>query len=97
MSSYNPQSVILAPLITEKATNLKDEANQYSFAVTRDATKGEIKQAIATIFKVRPLRVRTLLMLGKERRLGRFQGRRPDWKKAIVTVGEGQKIDFEKL
>ncbi|MGB9661598.1 MAG: 50S ribosomal protein L23 [Moorellaceae bacterium] len=92
-----PQDIIIAPLITEKTTNLMAE-NKYTFIVARDANKTEIKQAIEKLFNVKVRKVNTLVDRGKLRRMGRYQGRQPDRKKAIVTLMPGQKIPvFEGL
>jgi large subunit ribosomal protein L23 len=87
-------AVIAAPLITEKGTFVNEVGNQVVFKVHRDANKIEIKHAVETLFKVKVLKVRTNHVLGKVRRVGRSMGRRPSWKKAYVTLGEGQRIDF---
>jgi len=90
--------VIRRPLFTEKSTRAQERDNQYAFAVDPDATKQEIADAIKKLFEVEVLNVRTQNYRGKERRMGRFLGRRPSWKKAIVTLGEGQSIDlFENV
>lgn len=89
-----PYEVVQRPLLTEKGTRLKEEANQYLFRVVRTATKIEIKQAIEQLFKVKVAEVRTLRMQGKVKRMGRFAGRRPGWKKAIVTLKAGQTIEL---
>lgn len=94
MSEREPYSLILKPLLTERSAWLKDVRNQYTFAVAPDANKSEIKRAIESIFKVKVKKVRTMTVGGKTRRMGRFEGRRPDGKKAIVTLKEGQKIDL---
>lgn len=86
--------VITAPLITEKGTFVNAEGNQVVFRVRRDVGKDEIKRAVETLFKVRVLRVRTLNYLGKTRRVGRSVGRKPAWKKAYVTLAQGDRIDF---
>ncbi len=86
--------VVLRPLLTEKGTRLKEEGNQYLFRVARTANKVEIKQAIEQLFKVTVLDVRTARVRGKVKRLGRFQGRRPDWKKAIATLKAGDSIEL---
>ena len=86
--------VIKRPLITEKGTLLKEEKNQYAFEVHPKANKIEIKQAIEKIFQVNVLKVRTENMPGKLKRVGRSIGRRPQWKKAIVTLKEGDRIEF---
>ena len=84
--------VVQKPLLTEKGTRLKEEGNQYLFRVAKRANKVEIKQAIEALFKVTVLEVRTLPVRGKAKRLGRFQGKLPDWKKAIATL-EGGRLD----
>ena len=89
-----PYQVVLKPLLTEKGTRLKEEGNQYLFRVARTANKIEIKQAIEQLFKVTVLDVRTARMRGKVKRLGRFQGRTSDWKKAITTLKEGDSIEL---
>jgi large subunit ribosomal protein L23 len=90
----DPRQVVLRPLVTEKATTLKDEHNQVSFQVAMDANKIEVRQAVEAIFRVKVTGVRTQVVFGKEKRMGRYLGRRPSWKKAIVTLGEGSKIDL---
>jgi large subunit ribosomal protein L23 len=87
-------AVIGAPLITEKGTLVNETANQVVFRVRREASKHDIRRAIETFFKVRVEKVRTSNYLGKTRRVGRSMGRRPAWKKAYVTLAEGQRIDF---
>jgi large subunit ribosomal protein L23 len=86
--------VLLAPLLTEKGTMLKEKDNKVVFKVAKDANKIEIKKAVEEIFKVKVERVSTINCKGKMKRLGRYEGRRPDWKKAIVTLREGEKLDF---
>lgn len=90
----DPWRIIVRPLITEKGTLLKEGANQYLFEIARGANKIEVKQAVEALFKVKVLDVRTISVKGKRRRLGRFVGRTPDWKKAVVTLKEGQSIEF---
>jgi len=89
-----PQQIIRRPLITEKSTHQKEESRQYAFEVDPKANKIEIKAAVEQLFKVKVIKVRTLNVLGKIKRLGRRYGKRPDWKKAIVTLREGDRIDF---
>jgi large subunit ribosomal protein L23 len=86
--------VVTSPLITEKGTMVSELGNQVVFRVRRDASKDQIRRAIESLFKVKVEKVRTLNLLGKTRRVGRHVGRRPDWKKAYVTLAEGQRIDF---
>lgn len=88
-----PHQIIVRPLITEKNTILM-ETNQYSFEVLRDASKPEIKQAIETIFNVTVTKVNTLNVRGKMRRRGRETGYTRDWKKAIVTLADGDRIEI---
>jgi large subunit ribosomal protein L23 len=88
------QRVIRRPMVTEKSTRQKEESRQYVFEVHRDANKIEIQSAVERLFKVKVLQVRTSNILGKVKRLGRRYGKRPDWKKAIVTLKEGDRIDF---
>ena len=88
------QRVIRRPMVTEKSTRQKEESRQYVFEVNRDANKIEIQSAVERLFKVKVLQVRTSNILGKVKRLGRRYGKRPDWKKAIVTLKEGDRIDF---
>lgn len=90
----NPYSILKKPLITEKSTIKKEELNQIAFAVDARANKIEIKEAVKKIFNVHVLKVRTFNVLGKKKRLGRSVGKRSDWKKAIVTLKEGERIDF---
>ena len=88
------QQIIRRPLITEKSTRQKEENGQYVFEVHRDANKVEIQSAVERLFKVKVLQVRTSNVLGKIKRLGRRYGKRPDWKKATITLKEGDRIDF---
>jgi large subunit ribosomal protein L23 len=90
----SPHDVIKAPLVSEKGTLLTETANQVLFKVRPDANKIEVKHAVETIFKVKVTHVRMARYLGKMRRIGKNIGRRSDWKKAYVTLKEGDKIDF---
>ncbi len=85
--------IIQRPLITERGSRLRAERNQYFFEVVPEANKHEIKQAIELYFGVKVESVRTMNMRGKVKRMGRFSGKRADWKKAVVTVAEGDVID----
>ncbi|MGH7927317.1 MAG: 50S ribosomal protein L23 [Candidatus Binatia bacterium] len=89
-----PQEVIRAPLVSEKGTLLAENANQVLFKVRPEANKIEVKKAVETLFKVKVEKVRMARYLGKVRRVGRSMGRRAEWKKAYVTLREGDKIDF---
>jgi len=86
--------IIKKPLITEKSTRQKEEGNQIAFVVDPKAGKIEIRQAVEKLFKVKVLSVRTMNVTGKKKRLGRFLGRKSDWKKAIVKLREGDRIEF---
>ncbi len=86
--------IILAPLITEKGTAAGEKANQVIFRVRPGASKDAIREVVERLFKVTVLRVRTLRVLGKKRRRGRVIGSRPDWKKAYVTLRQGDRIEF---
>ncbi len=94
----DPRSIILKPLVTEKGSRLREAGNKYLFQVARDANRIEIKQAVKQIFNVKVKDVKTIVMHGKVKRMGMFSGKRPDWKKAVVTLEEGQSIDlFEQV
>jgi large subunit ribosomal protein L23 len=91
-------SVIKKPLITEKSTIARDDANKYVFEVDRRANKIEIEKAVEKLFKVKVMNVRTMNMEGKKKRMGKVMGRKSDWKKAVVTLAPGQSIEvFEKV
>ena len=86
--------VIKRPLITEKATKQKEQANQLAFEVDRHANKILVRNAIEKIFKVKVLSVTILNVKGKKRVVGRNIGKKPDWKKAIVRLAPGENIEF---
>jgi large subunit ribosomal protein L23 len=90
----NAEQIIITPLVTERNMVLRDEQSKYAFRVHLRATKSEIRKAVEELFDVRVVSVTTMNMLGKGKRLGRFAGRRSAWKKAIVKVAQGQKIDI---
>jgi large subunit ribosomal protein L23 len=90
----SPIEVLRGPVITEKGTLVSEQGNQVIFRVHPHANKVEIRRAVETLFKVKVEKVRTSRLLGKVRRVGRHLGRRPDWKKAYVTLAEGSRIDF---
>lgn len=92
MNLYN---VIKKPLITEKAVGLQaNTAPRYAFVVDRFATKDTIRNALVSLFKVHVTRVNTTIIRGKNKRVGRSVGRRSNWKKAIVTLKAGEKIEL---
>ncbi|MEW5788133.1 MAG: 50S ribosomal protein L23 [Pseudomonadota bacterium] len=86
--------VILAPVISEKATMLADKREQVIFRVATNATKPEIKAAVELLFKVQVEAVQVTNVKGKNKRFGRFNGRRSDWKKAFVCLKPGQELNF---
>lgn len=86
--------IIKRPIITEKGTILKDENNQLVFEVDPASNKSEIRKAVEKLFKVTVRTVQTQNRRGKPKRLGRTVGRRSKWKKAIVTLKEGDRVDF---
>ena len=103
MNAHRPQtkfpqerlmSVLLAPIISEKATFIADKHEQVVFRVAQDATKPEVKAAVELMFKVEVEKVQIANVMGKEKRFGRFIGRRRHWKKAYVCLKPGQEINF---
>jgi large subunit ribosomal protein L23 len=88
----DPHQIILRPVITEKSTQLKDANRVVCFEVARGANKIEIKKAVELLFKTKVSRVRTEKKTGKIRRVGRNMGKTKDWKKAYVTLREGEKM-----
>ena len=84
--------IILAPLVTEKSTGLKDSQRLLCFKVAKSASKIQIKRAVESLFSVKVETVRTARMHGKMKRVGRSLGRRPDWKKAYVKLKSGEKM-----
>ena len=86
--------VLVAPIVSEKATLVSEKQNQVTFKVLRDATKPEIKAAVELLFKVQVERVQVVNTMGKTKRFGRFTGRRDHAKKAYVSLKPGQEINF---
>ncbi|MBE9522806.1 MAG: 50S ribosomal protein L23 [Proteobacteria bacterium] len=91
MDSYQ---VLKRPLVTEKGTKQKEQSNQIAFEVDRRANKILVRNAVENIFKVKVLGVKVINVKGKERRIGRNVGKKPDWKKAIVRIAPGETIEF---
>lgn len=87
----NPHEILIKPLVTEKTTGLMAE-NKYCFKVDMKANKIEIKHAVESIFKVDVTDVKTMKVIGKFKRQGRFAGYTAAWKKAIITVKQGQRL-----
>ncbi len=103
----SPEQIIKRPLLTEKGTRLKETGGQVEgdigtetmksqllFEVARDANKVEIRHAVQKLWNVDVLAVRTSIVRGKEKRMGRFVGKRSNWKKAVVTIAPGQTVEF---
>ena len=88
------QDVVKRPLITEKAERNREASRQFAFEVHREATKIQVKQAVEKLFNVHVLAVRTAVARGKVKRVGRHIGQRPNWKKAFVTLKEGETISL---
>ena len=88
------RQVVLRPVVTEKTSNIRESDNKYVFEVDQHCNKIEIRKAIEEQFKVTVLDVHTYTTHGKVRRQGRNQGRRPDWKRAIVKLKDGDTIEF---
>ena len=88
------EDIIIRPVITEKTTLQKEQSNQVTFEVSRRANRVEIQRAIEKLFNVRVFDVRTLNIRGKIKRRGRVFGKRRDWKKAVVRLMPGERIDF---
>jgi large subunit ribosomal protein L23 len=90
----NVHDVIRRPLVTEKSTMARELGNVISLAVDPRASKYDVQRAVETLFDVKVLSVRTMRMAPKLRRVGKSQGRKPEWKKALVKLAEGQTIEF---
>jgi large subunit ribosomal protein L23 len=87
------RDIVIRPVVTEK-TNAEMSNGRYVFIVDKRANRTQIKEAVEEIFKVRVADVNTMNFLGKVRRMGKYEGKRPDFKKAVVTLVEGQRIKF---
>lgn len=94
MNKERLMKVLLAPVVSEKSANAADSARQFVFKVVTDATKPEIAAAVELMFEVNVEKVQTVNVKGKVKRFGRMEGKRKDWKKAIVKLKEGQDINF---
>ena len=92
--SVNLYDLIVRPLVTEKSTALREQNNKVCFVVRRAANREQIKSAVEATLNVKVKKVNVLNMIGKTKRLNRFTGKRADWKKAIVTLEEGEKVDL---
>ncbi len=90
----DPRDIILGPVETEKSLMLLEKNNKYTFRVRKDANKNQIKEAIEKQFDVKVEKVNTMQVTGKIKRMGRFEGRRPSWKKAIVKLAGEDTIEY---
>ncbi|MBI5549056.1 MAG: 50S ribosomal protein L23 [Deltaproteobacteria bacterium] len=90
----NLTDVIKGPIVTEKLDQAREDNHQYAFLVDREANKSLIADAVEKLFKVNVVAVRTSIHRGKVKRIGRSIGQRPNWKRAVVTLKEGQTIDL---
>jgi large subunit ribosomal protein L23 len=88
------RKIIIKPLISEKSTDFRAKEDKYAFKVDIKANKPEIKNAVEELFKVNVVGVHTMIIHGKVKRMGRFEGKRANWKKAIVSLKKGEKIEF---
>lgn len=94
MNQERMYTILLEPHISEKVSVLGDKVNQYAFKVAKDATKGEIREAVQTLFSVEVNKVTTANVKGKVKRTARGETRKKNWKKAYITVAAGQEIDY---
>ena len=94
MNQERLMKVLLAPVVSEKSTRVADSNRQYVFKVLKNASKPEVRKAVELMFDVKVDNVRIACMHGKTKRFGTSVGRRADWKKAYVTLAEGNDIDF---
>lgn len=97
MNQERLYAVLVEPHFSEKVSNLGDASNQYGFKVAKDASKAEIKEAVETLFKVKVVKVSTLVVKGKAKKNVRGVSRKKNWKKAYVRVAKGQDLDFMVL
>ncbi len=86
--------VLVQPLLTEKITGLREKTNTVGFVVHPEANRVQVKQAVETLLKVKVVKVNLMNVRGKVKRLGRFSGKRSDWKKAFVTLKDGEKLEM---
>ena len=90
----SPHEILLRPIVTEKTTDLQGKSNLFTFEVAKQANKIEIRKAVEIVFGVRVSKVRTQVVRGSLRRVGKFTGRTVSWKKALVTLQSGETIDL---
>ncbi len=92
--SRDPFDILVKPLLTEKVTGFQETANRVAFVVKSDVNRIEVRRAVELALKVKVKSVNIMNVMGKKKRQGRFLGKRPDWKKAIVTLHEGEKLEL---
>ena len=92
----DPRKIIVKPILSEKSNLSVEKENTYSFKVATDATKKDVKESVEAIFKVHVVDVRTANFMGKPKRRGRMEGRKPSWKKAVVKLAHGESIEIFK-
>ncbi|MXX09836.1 MAG: 50S ribosomal protein L23 [Nitrospira sp. SB0677_bin_15] len=90
----DPYDVLVKPLLTEKITGLQEAANRIAFVVQNDVNRIEVRQAVESVLKVKVKSVNIMNVMGKKKRQGRYLGKRADWKKAIITLHEGEKVEL---
>ena len=90
----DPFDVLIRPLLTEKMTGLQERVNRVAFVVKPDVNRIEIRRAVESALNVKVKSVNVMKVMGKKKRQGRYLGKRPDWKKAIVTLHEGEKLEL---
>ncbi len=90
----NPHDVLIRPLLTEKITAIREIKNSVAFAVDRRATRVDVRHAVEKVFSVKVASVNVINVRGKKKRQGRYLGKRADWRKALVTLKEGEKIEL---
>ena len=90
----DPFDVLIKPILTEKITELQEQANRIAFVVKKEASRIEIRHAVEFALKVKVKTVNVMNVMGKKKRQGRFVGKRANWKKAIVTLRQGEKVDL---
>lgn len=88
-----PQKIIVRSIVTEKSERIRENQNQYTFRVKKEVNKIQIRKAVEKLFNVKVEKVRVMNFLGKPKRMGVFLGKRSDWKKAVVTLKKGEKIE----
>ncbi len=89
----DPRLIIRHPIVTEKSLLARDEKGQYLFSVDTSSTKLDVRRAVENLFHVHVKSVNIMKVKGKLKKLGRFEGKRPDWKKAVVTLAKGERIE----